>query len=405
MKTLLQINTVVNSRSTGRIAEEIGQIAISKGWKSYIGYGRDERPSKSYKIKIGTDWDIKMHGLQTRLFDNHGFASKRATRKFIKEIERIKPSIIHLHNIHGYYINIEILFNFLAQADIPIVWTLHDCWSFTGHCVYFTFVGCDKWKTHCKECPQKKEYPASYLIDNSYNNFRLKRKLFNSVRRMTLVPVSNWLTDLLGESFLKDYPVKTIHNGVDLNTFKPITTDAVSIELDVKGKFIILGVANVWEKRKGLEDFIELSKHLEEDEVIILIGLSKKQIQGLPSNIIGLERTESVQKLVEIYTLADVFVNTTYEDNFPTTNLEALACGTPVITYKTGGSPEAIDETTGFVIAPGDIDKLVDILSEIKSKGKKYYSKVCVDRARELYNKNDRFEEYFTLYEELLKTK
>ena len=402
MKTLLQINSVVNSGSTGRIAEDIGRIAIAKGWKSYIAYARNERPSQSQLIKIGSDWDIKMHGVQTRLLDNHGFASNRATHKFIEEVERIKPTIIHLHNIHGYYINIEILFNYLAKADIPVVWTLHDCWAFTGHCCYFSFIGCEKWKTHCYECPQKKSYPASYLIDNSRNNFSRKRELFNSVKSMTIVPVSNWLGGLVGESFLKKYPIKVIHNGVDLDTFKPMETESIAKKYNTQNKFVLLGVANIWDERKGLQDFLELSNHLNNDEVIVLVGLSKEQTKDLPSNIIGLERTESVQELAELYSLADVFINPTYEDNFPTTNIESLACGTPVVTYKTGGSPEAIDVNTGFVINQGDIDGLIKVVAEIKRKGKNYYFDACVDRARRLYDKEDRFEEYLELYEELI---
>ena len=402
MKTLLQINSVVNTGSTGRIAEDIGRIAMGKGWKSYIAYARNERPSQSQLIKIGRDCDIKMHGLQTRLLDNHGFASKRATHKFIEDVERIKPTIVHLHNIHGYYINIEILFNYLAKADIPVVWTLHDCWAFTGHCCHFTFIGCDKWKTHCYECPQKKSYPASYLIDNSRNNFSRKRELFNSVKSMTIVPVSNWLGGLVGESFLKEYPIKVIHNGVDLSTFKPMETESIAKKYYTQNKFVLLGVANIWDERKGLQDFIKLSKHLNNDEVIVLVGLSKEQTKDLPTNIIGLERTESVQELAELYSLADVFINPTYEDNFPTTNIESLACGTPVVTYKTGGSPEAIDANTGFVINQGDIDGLIKVVAEIKSKGKNYYFDACVDRARRLYDKEDRFEEYINLYEQLI---
>ncbi len=402
MKTLLQINSVVNSGSTGRIAEDIGRIALDKGWESYIAYARNERPSQSQLIKIGSDWDIKMHGVQTRLLDNHGFASKRATHKFIEEVERIKPTIIHLHNIHGYYINIEILFNYLAKADIPVVWTLHDCWAFTGHCCHFTFIGCDKWKTHCYECPQKKSYPASYLIDNSRNNFSRKRELFNSVKSMTIVPVSNWLGGLVGESFLKDYPIKVIHNGVDLDTFKPMNTESVAKKYNTQNKFVLLGVANIWAGRKGLNDFKELSKHLNNDEVIVLVGLSKEQTKDLPSNIIGLERTESVQELAELYSLADVFINPTYEDNFPTTNIESLACGTPVVTYNTGGSPEAIDANTGFVVNQGDIDGITKVVAEIRSKGKNYYFDACVDRARRMYDKEIRFEEYINLYEQLI---
>ena len=402
MKTLLQINSVVNSGSTGRIAEDIGRIAIAKGWKSYIAYARNERPSQSQLIKIGSDWDIKMHGVQTRLLDNHGFASNRATHKFIEEVERIKPTIVHLHNIHGYYINIEILFNYLAKADIPVVWTLHDCWSFTGHCTHFDFIGCDKWKTHCYECPQKKSYPASYLIDNSRNNFSRKRELYNSVKSMTIVPVSNWLGGLVGESFLKEYPIKVIHNGVDLSTFKPMETESIAKKYNTQNKFVLLGVANIWDERKGLQDFLELSNHLNNDEVIVLVGLSKEQTKDLPTNIIGLERTESVQELAELYSLADVVLNLSVEETFGMTTAEGFACGTPGIVYDATASPELVIPEVGYIVEEKNIHELVKAISKVKSKGKNYYFDACVDRARRMYDKEDRFEEYINLYEQLI---
>ena len=402
MKTLLQINTVVNSGSTGRIAEEIGQTVKLSGWKSYIAYGRHARTSQSELIKIGSDWDIMMHGLQTRLFDRHGFASIAATRKFVKQIKKIKPDIIHLHNIHGYYINIEILFRYLKDANIPVVWTFHDCWPMTGHCAHFTFVGCDKWKTQCYECPQKKDYPSSYFLDRSKQNHKQKRKLFTSVNDITIVPVSNWVGEIVKQSYLKDYPIRVINNGIDVNAFSPQSRDGIRLKYGLADKFILLGVATEWERRKGLHDFIELSKTLKDDEIIVLVGLKEDQIKILPENIIGITRTESTQELAEFYSSADVFVNPTWEDNFPTTNLEALACGTPVITYETGGSPEAIDELTGIVVEQGNIHKLTEAINQIKEKGKQSYSEACVKRAHRLYRKEDRYREYIELYEELL---
>lgn len=402
---LLQINSLVNSGSTGRIAEDIGQLAINKGWQSYIAYGRSERPSKSNLIKIGTEWDVKMHGIQTRLFDNHGFASKKATRKFIKEVKRIKPSIIHLHNIHGYYINIEILFNYLAKAAIPVVWTLHDCWSFTGHCSHFDLIGCEKWKTQCFQCPLKKTYPASLLIDNSKNNYNKKKTLFNSVKDMTIVPVSYWLGGLVEQSFLNRYPIKVIQNGIDINTFSIKETESIRAKYNLKDKFVILGVAGVWSSSKGLGDFMKLSEQLKEDEIIILVGLTEKQIKSLPTNIIGIQRTESVEELAQFYSMANVFANLTYQDTFPTTNLEALACGTPVVTYKTGGSVESVDDKVGWIVEQGDIDALQDIIASMKSEPnsiKKQREIDCREKAESLYNKDDRFEEYFELYAQLI---
>lgn len=403
MKTLLQINSVVNSGSTGRIAEEIGQSAIAAGWESYIAYGRNERPSSSKLIRIGSDKDIKLHGLQTRLFDRNGLGSKYATTAFIRKVEDIKPDIVHLHNIHGYYINMEVLFLYLKRVNIPVVWTFHDCWPITGHCSYFSFVGCEKWKTQCYKCPQKRGYPSSYFIDRSKKNYNLKKELFNSFSNLTLVPVSEWLSGVLEESFLQNYPIRVINNGINTEAFKPSEGSAFRTKYSLDDKFILLGVASIWDERKGLKDFIELSKLLNSDYQIVLVGLTNKQIKQLPENILGIERTESVEGLAEIYASSDVFINPTYEDNFPTTNLESLACGTPVITYETGGSPEAIDESTGIVVEQGNINKLVDAINQIKSHDKQYYSDACVERAHRLYRKEDRYREYIDLYEYLLK--
>jgi len=402
-KIILQINSVVNSGSTGRIAEEIGQTAIAAGWESYIAYGRNERPSSSKLIKIGNDKNIKLHGLQTRLFDRHGLGSKDATTAFIRKVEDIQPDIVHLHNIHGYYINMEVLFHYLKKVNIPVIWTFHDCWPITGHCSHFTFVGCEKWKTQCYNCPQKTGYPASYLIDRSKKNFILKKELFNSLSNLTLVPVSQWLSGILKESFLQNYPIKVINNGVNTEVFRPSEVSDFRNKHGLIDKFVLIGVATSWGERKGLNDFIELSKLLDSDFQIVLVGLTKKQIDQLPDNILGIERTESVDALADIYATSDAFINPTYEDTFPTTNLESQACGTPVITYKTGGSPEAIDESTGIVVEQGNINKLVEAINLIKENGKQYYSDACVNRAQRLYKKEDRYKEYIDLYESLLK--
>jgi putative colanic acid biosynthesis glycosyltransferase len=397
-KKILQINTVVNSGSTGRIAEDIGQLVISEGWESYIAYGRNTRPSNSKLIKIGTDIDVYFHVLKTRLFDDHGLGSKTATKNFIKEIEKLQPDIIHFHNLHGYYLNIEILLNYLATQNIPIVWTFHDCWPFTGHCV---FVGCDRWQQECFSCPQKTWYPSSLFLDQSKRNYNLKKELFNSISNLTLVPVSNWLGGLLKRSFLSKYPQRILYNGIDLNNFSPKNFQSVVNKLKLNNFFVILGVASIWDTRKGLNDFVKLNEKLEKNDRIVLVGLNKKQIMELPPTIIGIERTENIEELAELYSAANVFVNPTWEDNFPTTNLEALACGTPVITYNTGGSPEAIDDQTGFVVDKGDIKGIIKSIKIIQQKGKGCYKEKCIKRAQNLYNKKDRFKEYIELYKEL----
>lgn len=343
-----------------------------------------------------------MHGLQTRLFDRHGLASKSATKELVRQLYKINPNIIHLHNIHGYYLNFEILFEFIKQANIPIVWTLHDCWPITGHCVHFEFAECEKWKTQCSHCPEKKSYPASYFIDRSTKNFNLKNELFSTVIDLTLVPVSSWLANILNDSFLNNKPVKVIHNGINTEIFQPTFVQKFRVKQNLKSKFIILGVTSVWGPRKGLNDFIKLSNKLSSNFQIVLVGLTKKQIANLPKNVIGIEKTENVQELAELYSLGDVFVNPTYEDNFPTTNLEAMACGTPVITYKAGGSPEAVDKNTGIVIEKGDIEGIVHAIMDVKSNGKIHYTTKCRERVLSHFNKEDRHMEYIKLYEEIL---
>lgn len=401
MKKLLIINVSVNSGSTGRIAEEIGQTAISNGYDTYFAYGRLARESKCKLIKIGKKLNVRLHGIESRLFDNHGFSSRIATKRFIKDIERIKPDIINIHNLHGYYINVKILFEYLNKTNIPIVWTFHDCWPFTGHCSYFDRYNCTKWKTECHSCPNKHGYPSSLLLSRARRNFNKKRKLFSNYKKTTIVTPSNWLSDITKQSFFKGKNIVTINNGTDLTTFK-IVNGNKRHSLNLQNKKIVLGVASIWDKRKGFDDFVKLNDLLSDEYKIILVGLNKKQIESLPENIIGIERTESVHELAELYSMADVFVNPTYSDNFPTTNIEALACGTPVITYKTGGSPEAIDEMTGIVVEQGNIDKLKEAIESV-AKDKAMYTGKCRERAVNLYNKQDRFNDYINLFNSLTK--
>jgi putative colanic acid biosynthesis glycosyltransferase len=398
---VLQINTIVNSGSTGRIAEDIGKLLISKGHESYIAFGRGNRQSSSELIRIGNLLDMRLHGIKSRLFDRHGFGSENATKKFIQEIERVKPDIIHLHNLHGYYINVEILFNYLKRSQIPVVWTLHDCWAFTGHCSYFDSVNCYRWQTGCFSCPNKKAYPASWFLDNSKLNYKQKKILFNSVPSISIVSPSQWLADHVSNSFFGDYPIRLIRNGIDLAIFYPCSTGKIKERLGIVNRFMLLGVANVWDPRKGLDDFIQLRQMIDDDSIIVLVGLNDKQIKSLPEGIIGIARTENIEELAEFYSAADVFLNPTWVDNCPITNSESLACGTPIIAYRTGGSPEAINELTGIVVQKGNINALYSAAMEIKRKGKSHYSGYCVERAANLYNKNEKYLEYLDLYNSL----
>lgn len=399
---LLQINTTINSGSTGRIAEEIGKLVMEHGHESFIAYGRGNQPSASKTIKIGDKWIIWRHVLKSRLFDLHGFGSTNTTKSFIKELNIINPDIIHLHNIHGYYINVEVLFNFLKQAGKPVLWTIHDCWPYTGHCSHFDYVNCYKWESQCFACPNKKGYPASWFVDNSRNNYKRKKELFIGLSNLTIITPSRWLENLIKISFLKEYPIKTIYNGVDLNVFNPVKRNQTIEKYKLENLTYIVGVANIWSQRKGLDDFIKLRKILPESIKIVLVGLNENRIKRLPDGIWGIQHTEKISELAALYSAASAFVNPTYVDNFPTTNIEALACGTPVVTYNTGGSPEAINAHTGVVVEKGDIHALAAAIKTITEIGKAHYQPLCRQRAEQHFNKDERFMDYLRLYESLV---
>ena len=363
------INSVCGIRSTGRICTDLADALTAQGHEVKIAYGRETVPEKSrkYAVRIGSNTDNKLHGLRSRLFDDTGFGSKRATKRFIEWVKSYDPDVVHLHNIHGYYINIELLFRYLAEAEKPVIWTLHDCWSFTGHCAYFDYAECDRWKTGCHNCLQKKEYPSSMLADRSKKNWEAKKKLFTAVKDMVFVTPSEWLAEILGQSYFGKYPVKVINNDIDLSVFRPTEGDFRE-KNGLTGKKMLLGVASVWDRRKGLKDYIKLSEKLDDNYRIVLVGLSEEQIKQLPENVIGISRTNNTKELAEIYTAADYFLNLTYEDNYPTVNLEAQACGTPVISYRTGGSTESAVRF-GTVVekgAVGDVLKLIQSSPEFE---------------------------------------
>lgn len=402
---LLLLNATANTGSTGRIADEIGLLAQHEGYEVRFAYGRKAVNSKLSLIKIGNKWDMRLHGLKSRMCDAHGFGSEHATKALIKELEKWRPDIVNIHNLHGYYINIELLFEYLRRVQIPVVWTFHDCWPFTGHCAHFERVGCDRWKTECYACPNRKGYPTSFLVDRSTQNFRIKKEIFNGINNLTIVTPSQWLANHVANSFLSQYPVKLIHNGVELNIFKPIdNSESIRNKYGLSDKSIVLGVANTWKKRKALQDFIALSKMLEKDIQIVLVGMTAEQSKGLPPNIKAIARTENQHELAALYSAAAVFVNPTYVDNFPTTNIEALACGTPLITYRTGGSSEAVDEETGIVVEKGDLVGLENAIKTVQKNGKFYYSEKCRKRSERLYNNEERFKDYIVLFNDTIKT-
>ncbi|QOS69951.1 glycosyltransferase [Eggerthella guodeyinii] len=339
-----------------------------QGVDSYIFWGRRHETISDHEACCASKLGVYAHGILSRLTDRVGFYSKRDTRRLLERLEAIDPDVVHLHNIHGYYINIEMIFEWLANHRCQVKWTLHDCWAFTGHCPYFTYVNCDRWLASCHDCPQKREYPKSFLADASERNFHDKKHLFNLVPlgRMEIVTPSQWLADLVGRSFLSKYPVTVKHNTVDRSVFKPTPGDFRK-RYSLEDKFVILGVASPWTERKGLDDFMRLAHYLDFSKcAIVLVGLSLKQIKVLPQGVIGLTRTDSPQELVGIYSATDVFLNPTREDNYPTVNLEAEACGTPVVTYSTGGCPETVRCEGSRVV--DDLNGAIRAMKEINGK-------------------------------------
>lgn len=424
---ILQVNTVIKGSSVGRIMADLYEVIKDSGNEARVAVGREPMPEGYEGVLIGNKGDFYQHIVKNFLQGEAGFGSVETTRKFLSWVDAEKPDLIHLHNIHGFYLQVEMLFEYIKKRDIPVVWTLHDCWSFTGHCAYYDFAACEKWKTGCHTCMQHaKVYPYAIFKDNTTASYARKRKAFCGVKNLTIVTPSHWLKKQVEQSFLKEYPVAVIPNGVDLSVFTPAHTKGVGSENsngvengryakngnhggnhsddNASGIKTILGVANIWELRKGLVYFEKLAKDLPGDYRVELIGVNKKQKRELKKKygrkVIARERTANVDELVEAYRNAAVFVNATLEDNFPTTNLEALACGTPVVTYETGGSGEAVTQETGIVVRRGSYDKLLEAV--LDASGGRFLKEDCLKRAKE-FDKKTRYEEYLKLYEEVSK--
>lgn len=366
---ILFINSVCGIGSTGRICTDTAVDLEAQGHEVKIAYGRGVVPAQhtKYAVRIGHDLDVYLSGLHSRLTDRHGFANKRATKKFLEWAEQYNPDLLWLHNLHGYYINIEMLFEWIkSRPGMQVKWTLHDCWAFTGHCSHFSAVKCDKWKTKCEMCVQKKEYPSSLLKDNSMQNYLRKKSSFTGVADMTVITPSYWLASLVKQSFLQEYPVDVIYNSIDRNIFKPTDSDFKE-QYNLQNKMIVLGVASVWGERKGLNDFIELSKLLDDRYVIVLVGLTEKQMKKMPHNVIGIPRTYNLQELAAIYSAADVFINPSKEESFGLTTVEAIACGTPVVVYKNTACEEIVSLYGGGKIVDQKILMMLDAISKVTS--------------------------------------
>lgn len=396
---IVQIN-LGNFGSTGNIAKNINKLAISKGNEAYFVYPYNglNKPTESNDIiigsKIGKFFDRKIG----EITGYQGCFARKSTKKILCTLDRIKPDIIHLHNLHGGYINLSMLFSYIKSRRIRVVWTLHDCWAFTGQCPYFTMSKCEKWKVGCHHCNQINIYPKSY-VDQTKNMWELKKKWFTGVEDMHIITPSHWLSDLANDSFLNDYDIRVINNGIDLDVFKS-TISHFRKKYNIGSKYIVLGVADSWGKRKGLDVFLELGQMLPKTYQIVLVGTNDRIDQQLPENIISIHRTQNQHEMAEIYSAADVFANPTREENYPTVNMESLACGTPVVTFNTGGCSEIIDKTCGIVSPANDVNKFMNEIMKVCEE-KTFLKEDCIKKAKS-FDKNDRFQEYINLYEELI---
>ena len=390
---ILEINTV-NFGSTGHIMLRIADLARSEGHEAVCSfYARRNKPADPDTIYIGNKISHNLHKKFSRYTGYNGRLSVISTWNFLRKVKKFDPDIIHIHNLHDRFINVPMLFKFIKKNNIKVIWTLHDCWSFTGQCVHFTIAGCDKWKTGCHDCPQIHVYPASN-VDRTKKMWELKKQWFTGVKDMTIVTPSVWLSNLVKESYLKDYPVKVINNGIDIGVFKPTESD-FRAKNDLDGKFIILGSASIWEKRKGIDVFIELAKRLDDRFKIVLVGTNDEDDKILPDNIISIHRTSNQKELAEIYSSADLFFNPTREENYPTVNMESIACGTPVMTFKTGGSPEIIDDKTGIVVED-NIDTIEQKIISIYET-RPFKPEDLAERAKG-FSADDKFAQYLRLF-------
>jgi glycosyltransferase involved in cell wall biosynthesis len=405
---VLHIN-ICGNLSTGTIASDIIREVKRRGGEGVLAYARNSAGSDIPAIVIGTKKDVYVHAALSRLTDRTGFYSKAATKRLVEQIRAFDPDIIHLHNIHGYYIHVGVLFEFLKQYGKPVVWTLHDCWAFTGHCPYFTAAGCDRYRTGCHDCPEKKNYPASICLDNSKKNYEDKKRLFTGVPGLTLVTPSRWLRNRVQESYLSGYPCRVIYNGVDPQRFYPREGDTFRKKYHLEGKKLLLGVASTWSKRKGYNDFCELAKLLPENWSVVMVGLAKEQLDALPEGLVGISRTDTPEELAQIYSEADLYFNASVEETMGLTTVEAIFCGTPAVVYDSTAVPECVqpdgEDQTGYIVPVGDYQAVAELVQKL-DRGELTSLKAgrVLPRNRE-FLKEESSRKYYELYQAIMERK
>ena len=399
---LLLINVALNCGSTGKIVEGIGGLAISQGWDVYVAHGAryvNQSSLKNYQVtkKAG---EI-LHYIESSLFDAQGRGSRRETKRFLQVIDEIKPDVVHIHNIHGCFLNFPILFQYLREKNIPVVWTLHDCWAMTGHCVHFMRTNCEQWKTQCVKCPQKHDFPSSYLLDRCKSNYTLKKQLFTAMEKLRITTVSSWLKGVVEQSYLRKFSVDVVPNGVDTSKFV-YTEGDIWERYGIGDKKLVLAVASGFEERKGIYDFVKLSKMLPKEYQLLLVGTNDNDKKALSDNVIAVTRANGVKELAAFYSAADVLLSLSYEETFGLTIIEAMSCGTPAIVYDNTAQPELITPETGRVVESGNVEKVKEAVEEVCSKGKAHYSEACRMHALE-YDEARSYHKYLEVYEEVVK--
>lgn len=391
---VVQINSECGRGSTGKIAVSISNLLSKNGIENYIYYSGNHRSDYPLGRMIAGKYSIRIHQLLSRFFGDQGFHSYFATIKLVKELELVDPDIIILHNLHGYYLHLPTLFDYIRRFNKPVYWVLHDCWPFTGHCTHFIVNKCCKWQTECATCDQQNKYPYSWFFDRSRELFRRKKEMLTGIQNLTLIAPSQWLANHVQKSFLKEYPVHVINNGIDLSVFNPTESD-FRARYQIENKIMLLGVASCWSNYKGLDVFVELAHRLDSDRYqIVLVGTDEDIQRKLPSNIVSIRRTENQPQLAQIYSAADIFINPTREDNYPTVNMEALACGTPVITFDTGGAAEILGNGDGVVIKNNSIQSLIETIQSVYSTD---YDSKAIAEAASRFSEKLCFEKYFEL--------
>jgi len=389
---VVQINATCSSGSTGKITHAVSRLLTEKGIENYILYSQGQTGGEN-ALRFMSDREGKVQALKSRVLGNYGFNSRSATKRLILELERIKPDIVHLHNLHSHDLHLGMLFRYFKENKTKLYWTFHDCWAFTAYCPYFDLAGCEKWKSGCHNCSQRKQF--SWFFDRSSTLYQRKKELFSGLD-LTIITPSAWLAELVSQSFLAGYPVKVINNGIDLDTFRPRESDFRK-QHGLEDKFVILGVAFGWGERKGLDVFKTLAERLDDRFRIVLVGTNDAIDKTLPKQIISIHRTENQEALAALYTAADLFVNPTREENYPTVNMESLACGTPVVTFRTGGSPEMLCDSCGLVVERGDVEGMLQTILTIE-KDKPFSKEACLKKAKD-FDAMTRYREYVALYE------